>query len=82
VLERDGNSFRADLWNVNHHQRFVVGNVREGKIEWNGAPGETDRGDYNVGTINGKRIDIKYYRSKGDTEADGTFYLMYQGIRQ
>ena len=78
VTERNGENFTADLRINGKHQRNIAGTVNGEKIEWRGAPGDPKPGHYNVGTIHGKRMDLKYYKTKGDTEVVGQFYLELQ----
>jgi hypothetical protein len=75
VTDRDGDNFKGELLLDGKRLRNVVGTVAGEKIEWAAAPGQAKPGHFNVGTINGKRIDIKYFKTKGDTTEDGSLTL-------
>ncbi len=75
ITERDGNNFKAEMLGSGKHMRIVVGSVAGEKIEWSGAPGQAKPGHYNVGAINGKRIEIKYFKTKGDPVEYGSLTL-------
>lgn len=80
ILDRNGNDFRADmLWN-GRHLRYVAGKVDGDRIEWSAAPGERNQGHFNAGTIKGKRIDIKYFKTKDTPVEDGTLILEFQPV--
>jgi len=80
ITERDGNNFTAELLLNGRHFRNVAGSVSGDKIKWYGAMGEKNLGYYNRGAINGKRIEVEYFKTdfSTDTNAHGKLVLEYE----
>jgi formylglycine-generating enzyme required for sulfatase activity/predicted Ser/Thr protein kinase len=80
ITERIGQKFTGEMLWKGKHLRNIEGSVMNGVINWYGAPGEPNKGHYNVGTINDKQIEVKFYKTEKLIEAgdeDGTLTLAW-----
>jgi TPR repeat protein len=77
VTGRNGQNFVGDMrWN-GRHLRNIEGTIADGTIQWTGAKGESNKGNYNVGTLKGRRIEVKHFKEADSKTEEGALTLDY-----
>jgi hypothetical protein len=77
ILQRTGDSYRADMRWSGRHARYIEGTVRDGVLTWRGAKGEYRPGVPHSGKITGKTVEGEYFLTLRGGQERLTFRLEY-----